>query len=66
MQLARTRWLLLGSKFRVQPVVILTLPSMRLRHARKHGVVLGLQRKEDASLSKTLKMEDHMTNGLPI
>ena len=43
-----------------------SVPSMRLHHARKHGVALGLQRKEYASLSKTLKMEDHMTNGLPI
>ena len=42
-----------------------SVSSMRLHHARKHKVALGLQRKDYVSLSKSLRMEEHMTNGLP-
>ena len=42
-----------------------SVSSMRLHHARKHKVALGLQRKDYAYLSRSLRMEDHMTNGLP-
>ena len=43
-----------------------SVPSMRLRHARKHGKALGLQKHEYAELSKKLKMADHMLGGMPI